>query len=149
MPFAPAECVPVDRMSRSPFSSCTADVASLDIRLRRTFAELGVPDPLRDVTVIGLLVITISIVGFFFGADAARGKISSELGALVDSNAAEGVQSVIAHARSPASALLCANGARFGPWVRIDAPPAKKVSLDTLLLSRLEGGAGIRGRFSW
>jgi predicted esterase len=37
----------------SPFSSWTSDVESLDLRLRRTFAHLGVPEPLRDVTVIG------------------------------------------------------------------------------------------------
>jgi pimeloyl-ACP methyl ester carboxylesterase len=37
----------------SPFSSWTSDVESLDERLRRTFEALGVPQPLRDATVIG------------------------------------------------------------------------------------------------
>lgn len=36
-----------------PFSSWTLDIESLDERLRRTFEALGVPEPLRDATVIG------------------------------------------------------------------------------------------------
>ncbi len=53
-----------------------------------------------------LLVITVSIAGFFFGHDAARGKVAGELGAVVGAQAAEGIQSVVASARSPASGLI-------------------------------------------
>ena len=39
-----------------------------------------------------LLVITVAILGFFFGPEAARGKSSGELSAVVGAKAAEGVQ---------------------------------------------------------
>ncbi len=53
-----------------------------------------------------LLVITIAIAGFFFGYDAARGKVAGELGAVVGVQAAAGIQSVVASAHSPASGIV-------------------------------------------
>lgn len=53
-----------------------------------------------------LLVILVAIVGLFFGQDAARGKVAGELAAVVDSSAAQGIQSIVAHARSPGSGLV-------------------------------------------
>ena len=53
-----------------------------------------------------LLVISIAIAGFVFGHDAARGRVAGELGAVVGAQAAEGIQSVVANARSPVSGVL-------------------------------------------
>jgi membrane protein len=53
-----------------------------------------------------LLVISIAIAGFVFGHDAARGRVAGELGAVVGAQAAEGIQSVVANARSPVRGVL-------------------------------------------
>lgn len=53
-----------------------------------------------------LLVITIAIAGFFFGYDAARGKVAGELGAVVGGQAAVGIQSVVASAHSPVTGVI-------------------------------------------
>jgi membrane protein len=53
-----------------------------------------------------LLVIAISVAGWVFGPEAARGKVAAELGAVVGGGAAEGIQTVVASARSPASGAL-------------------------------------------
>jgi len=53
-----------------------------------------------------LLVIAVAVAGVFFGPDAARGKVAGELGAVVGGQAAQGIQAVVASARSPASGLL-------------------------------------------
>lgn len=53
-----------------------------------------------------LLVIVIAIAGFFYGPDAARGKIAGELGAVVGGEAAQGIQSVVASAHSPSSGVV-------------------------------------------
>ncbi len=53
-----------------------------------------------------LLVITIAIAGFFFGPDAARGKVAGELGSVVGGQAAQGIQSVVASAHSTSSGVL-------------------------------------------
>jgi membrane protein len=53
-----------------------------------------------------LLVILVAITGLFFGEDAARGKVTGELVAVVDASAAQGIQSIVAHARSPGSGIV-------------------------------------------
>jgi len=53
-----------------------------------------------------LLVITIAVAGVFFGPDAARGRVAGELGGIVGGEAAQGIQAVVASARSPASGLV-------------------------------------------
>jgi membrane protein len=53
-----------------------------------------------------LLVITIAVAGFFFGHDAARGRVAAELGSVVGGQAALGIQSVVASARSPSAGVI-------------------------------------------
>ncbi len=53
-----------------------------------------------------LLVITIAVAGFFFGPDAARGKVAGELGSVVGAEAAQGIQAVVASAHSPSAGVL-------------------------------------------
>lgn len=53
-----------------------------------------------------LLVIGVAVSGFVFGTDAARGSVSDELGAFVGSRAAEGIESVLASARSPETGVI-------------------------------------------
>jgi membrane protein len=53
-----------------------------------------------------LLVIVIAVAGFFYGPDAARGKVAGELGAVVGGEAAQGIQSVVASAHSPSSGVI-------------------------------------------
>lgn len=53
-----------------------------------------------------LLVIVIAVAGFFYGPDAARGKIAGELGAVVGGEAAQGIQSVAASAHSQTGGVV-------------------------------------------
>jgi len=52
-----------------------------------------------------LLVITIAIAGLVFGPEAARGQVTGELSSVVGGQAAEGIESIVASARSPASGV--------------------------------------------
>lgn len=53
-----------------------------------------------------LLVISVALAGLFFGQDAARGRVASELGAVVGTQAAQGIESVVASAQSPVSGVV-------------------------------------------
>lgn len=55
-----------------------------------------------------LLVISVGVAGWFVGAEAARGEVSSQLGAIVGSEAANGIQTVAASAAGPKRGLLSA-----------------------------------------
>lgn len=50
-----------------------------------------------------ILIIVISIAGFFFGGDAARGAIQDELGGLIGKDGAAVLQDIIKHASSPSA----------------------------------------------
>ncbi|RYZ06119.1 MAG: YihY/virulence factor BrkB family protein [Myxococcales bacterium] len=53
-----------------------------------------------------LLVITMAVVGWFVGEDAARGRVAGELGAVVGGEAAQGIQAVAESAQSPAAGIV-------------------------------------------
>ena len=53
-----------------------------------------------------LMIIAIAVAGFFYGPDAARGKIAGELGAVVGGEAAQGVQAVAASAHSQTGGVI-------------------------------------------
>jgi membrane protein len=53
-----------------------------------------------------IIVIAVSIAGLAFGPEAAKGQIAGELGAIVGTDAAKGVETVVASAKSPASGTL-------------------------------------------
>jgi membrane protein len=53
-----------------------------------------------------IIVIAVAIAGLAFGAEAAKGQIAGELGAIVGGDAAKGVETVVASAQSPASGTL-------------------------------------------
>jgi membrane protein len=53
-----------------------------------------------------LLVIAVAVAGFFFGTDAARGKVAAELGGIVGGDAAQSIQAVIASAESPTKGVF-------------------------------------------
>jgi membrane protein len=53
-----------------------------------------------------LLVIIVAIAGFFFGADAARGRIAGQLATVVGAEPAAGIQSVLASAHSPSRGIV-------------------------------------------
>lgn len=53
-----------------------------------------------------LVIIAVAIAGMVLGQEAARGQIAGELGAIVGSDAAQGIQSIVASARSQASGTL-------------------------------------------
>jgi membrane protein len=53
-----------------------------------------------------LLVITVAVAGLVFGQDAARGRLTAELSTLLGSEAAAGVQAVMASAQSPESGFV-------------------------------------------
>jgi membrane protein len=53
-----------------------------------------------------LLVISISIAGWFLGPEAARGRVAGELGAIVGAQATAGVQAVVASAQEPKRGVI-------------------------------------------
>lgn len=53
-----------------------------------------------------LLVIAIAVTGFFVGPEAARGEVAGELGAVVGGDAAQGIQTIAASARSPSAGIV-------------------------------------------
>lgn len=48
-----------------------------------------------------ILILSIAIAGYFFGADAAQGQILSQIQGLVGKNGAEAIQALLAAARDP------------------------------------------------
>ncbi len=53
-----------------------------------------------------ILVLAIAVAGYFFGAEAAQGKIIAQLQGTVGPNGAQAVQALLAAARNPASGLV-------------------------------------------
>jgi membrane protein len=53
-----------------------------------------------------LLVVVIAIAGIFFGQEAARGEISSEIARIVGPRAAEFIEAMVEGARKPSSSIL-------------------------------------------
>jgi membrane protein len=53
-----------------------------------------------------LVVISIAVVGWFFGDEAARGQVAGELAGVVSGPAAEGINSVVESARAPEAGLI-------------------------------------------
>jgi membrane protein len=53
-----------------------------------------------------LLIIAIAIAGFVFGEEAARGRVTAELGSLINDDAASMVEDLILNARRPAAGLV-------------------------------------------
>lgn len=53
-----------------------------------------------------LLVLAVSIAGLVFGEEAARGEISGQLGALIGPQAAEAIESIVNHAKTPVSGVI-------------------------------------------
>lgn len=53
-----------------------------------------------------LLVISISVAGWFLGAEAARGQVAGELASIVGREAARGVEAVIASGKEPQRGVL-------------------------------------------
>src|SRR5689334_15417125 len=48
-----------------------------------------------------ILILSIAIAGYFFGADAAQGQILLQIQGLVGKNGAEAIQALLAAARDP------------------------------------------------
>jgi membrane protein len=55
-----------------------------------------------------LLVISIGVAGWFLGPEAARGRVSGELGNIVGGQAAQGIQAVVASADEPKTGVISA-----------------------------------------
>ncbi len=55
-----------------------------------------------------LLVIVIAIAGFFFGADAAKGRLSGQIESVGGNEGGNAVQTMVASAGKPASGTLAA-----------------------------------------
>jgi membrane protein len=53
-----------------------------------------------------ILLLAIAVAGYFFGADAARGEIVSQMQMLVGPNGAQAIQALLAAAQDPASGLI-------------------------------------------
>jgi membrane protein len=53
-----------------------------------------------------LLVVAVTVAGFVFGDDAARGQISAELEKFFGPQASKGIETVLTHAREPEAGLI-------------------------------------------
>lgn len=53
-----------------------------------------------------ILILSIAIAGYFFGADAAQGQILLQIQGLVGKNGAEAIQALLAAARDPTAGVL-------------------------------------------
>lgn len=53
-----------------------------------------------------LLVISVGVAGWFLGSEAARGQVSGQLSSIVGSEAADGIQSVVASANEPKRGVI-------------------------------------------
>lgn len=58
------------------------------------------------LSIAPLLVLAVSVAGFVYGEDAARGQIASELASVVGPEAGEGIQTLLAHAQKPGEGLV-------------------------------------------
>ncbi|MET0339969.1 MAG: YihY/virulence factor BrkB family protein [Polyangiales bacterium] len=58
------------------------------------------------LSIAPLLVVAVSVAGLFFGEEAARGQIASELSGIVGKQAGEGIQTVLTHAKSPDEGII-------------------------------------------
>lgn len=76
--------------------------------LKQTYKEWDKDDPFRNSAVIayysifslpGLLIIIITLAGWFFGQEAVQGQLSSQMGEAMGEDAAKQIESIIANAR--------------------------------------------------
>lgn len=63
------------------------------------------------LSIAPLVVLAVYVAGFALNEEAARGSISAELSGVVGPSAAEAIQSIVQHAKAPASGLI---GTVFG-----------------------------------
>jgi membrane protein len=58
------------------------------------------------LSIAPLLVIAVAVAGMVFGADAARGQISQELGSIVGPQAGQAIQGLVANANTPTTGVV-------------------------------------------
>jgi membrane protein len=58
------------------------------------------------LSIAPLLVLSVAVAGWFFGEDAARGHIASQLASIVGEKAGEGIQTLLKHADQPDEGVL-------------------------------------------
>jgi membrane protein len=81
--------------------------SDLWVVLKKTFAAWWEADPFRQSSIIAyyaifsipsLLVIVIALAGLVFGREAVQGRISDQIGTVIDPQAAKGIEEMIASA---------------------------------------------------
>ncbi|MDB4986910.1 MAG: Ribonuclease [Myxococcaceae bacterium] len=58
------------------------------------------------LSIAPLLVLAVSVAGLFFGEEAARGHIASELSSVVGPEAGKGIESMLSNAKSPEDGII-------------------------------------------
>jgi len=58
------------------------------------------------LSIAPLVVISVAIVGLVMGQEGARSQIAAQLGAAVGDQAAQGIQAIVKHARSPSAGIV-------------------------------------------
>jgi membrane protein len=53
-----------------------------------------------------LLIISVSVAGWFLGPEAARGQVSGQIGSIVGAQAADGIQAIVASAAEPKRGVI-------------------------------------------
>jgi len=83
--------------------------------IKSTFKEWWEKDPFRGSAVIayyailalpGLLIVVITIVGYFYGEEAVNGKITGKIASTIGANTAEQIQDIIARSSLARNSIL-------------------------------------------
>src|SRR5664279_1653803 len=69
-----------------------------------------------------ILVLTIAVAGYFFGAEAAQGEIIAQMQALVGPNGAQAINAVLAAARNSESGVIASIIATLLSLIHISEP---------------------------
>jgi membrane protein len=93
-----------------------------------------------------LLVVAVSVAGLVFGEEAARGQIAAQIQGLVGPEAGEGIQAILANARTPSSGIL---GTIFGGALLLFGASGVfgelQDSLNTIWEVQPKPGRGVKG----
>ena len=65
-----------------------------------------------------VLVLAVSIAGLVFGDEAARGHLAGQIGAVVGSEAARGIEAIVANARAPSRGIVSSAVYMVGDSIR-------------------------------
>jgi membrane protein len=103
------------RGERQPHATWRERLSNIGSLLKETAAQWSEDEASRLaaslalytlLSIAPLLIIIIAVAGMVFGEDAARGQISTQLGAIVGPQAGQAIQGLVANARTPSTGIV-------------------------------------------